>query len=198
MNSASDLEPNSFVVPEPNIVPTGASRKIIDEAGARIAKRYGFKPEANFHDFVQNALEGNVDVAEPDERIKFGYLRVPGAANSKFDIILSPYTGDLHDRFTMAHELGHYFLHYLLQKRTDSLIIHREGTNRAESEANWFAEGFLMPSEEFQSEWERCDGYMPDMINRFRVASDLIANRKRTLDRMNSDPASDGLPNEVK
>lgn len=197
MNLPSDLGSESFSVPEPDITPTGASRKVIDEAGARIAKRYGFNPGGNLHDFVQKVLGGNVEVAEPDERIKFGYLRVPGSATSKFDIFLSPYTGDLHDRFTMAHELGHYFLHYLLPKRSAPLVIHREGKNRAESEANWFAEGFLMPAEEFNKEWKKCDGYMPDMINRFHVASDIISDRRRTLDRINSDLESDGIRNEA-
>lgn len=166
---------------EPPIQPTGASRQVIDAAGAKIARKFGFKPGTDLRDFIENKLGGKVDVAEPEERLEFGYLRVPGRSGDKFDIVLSPYTGEFHDRFTMAHELGHYFLHYLFQNRTDSLVIKREGTNRAESEANWFAEGFLMPADEFEKELAESEGYLPSMVYRFRVASDLISHRARTL-----------------
>jgi Zn-dependent peptidase ImmA (M78 family) len=75
----------------------------------------------------------------------------------------------------MAHELGHYFLHYLFQNQTESLVIKREGTNRAESEANWFAEAFLMPAEEFEKEFAESEGYLPSMIYRFQKALELRA-----------------------
>lgn len=178
--SSLGLPPESPPI-EPPIQPTGASRQVIDDAAAKIASKFGFTPGSDLRAFIENKLGGKVIVAEPEERLEFGYLRVPGQSNSKFDIVLSPYTGEFHDRFTMAHELGHYFLHYLFQNRSGSLVINREGTNRAESEANWFAEGFLMPAEEFEKELKESDGYLPSMIYRFRVASDLISHRARIL-----------------
>lgn len=179
---------------EPPIQPTGASRQVIDDAAAKIARKFGFSPGADLKDFIESKLGGKVEVAEPEERLEYGYLRVPGRSGHKFDIVLSPYTGEFHDRFTMAHELGHYFLHYLFQSREDSLVINREGTNRAESEANWFAEGFLMPAEEFEKELKESDGYLPSMIYRFRVASDLISHRARVLKSLKNAIGDESIP----
>jgi len=172
---------NDSLLADAQIKPTEASRKVIDDAATRIARLFGFQPGDDLRTFIVEKLGGNVEVAEPDERLEFGYLRVPGKEGGKFDIVLSPYTGEFHDRFTMAHELGHYFLHYLFQNRSDGLTIKREGTNRAESEANWFAEAFLMPAEEFEKEMAESGGYLPSLVYRFRVASDLIDHRSRTL-----------------
>lgn len=168
---------------EPDIKPLGASRSAIDNAAAALAKKLGFEPGSDLKAFIEDKLGGKVSVASPEERMgDYGYLRVEPSGNHRFEVVLSPYTGEFHDRFTMAHELGHYFLHYLFQKRSDRLVVNREGTSRAESEANWFAEGFLMPAQEFKAEWETSKGYVPQMIHKFRVASDLIAHRNRVLD----------------
>lgn len=192
MNSLGPLHDSPPI--EPPIKPTGASRQVIDAAAAKIATKFGFTPGADLRVFIENKLGGKVVVAEPEERLEFGYLRVPGRTDSKFDIVLSPYTGEFHDRFTMAHELGHYFLHYLFQNRNDSLVIKREGTNRAESEANWFAEGFLMPAEEFEKELAESEGYLPSMVYRFRVASDLISHRARTLKSLRHSSGEESAP----
>lgn len=75
-----------------------------------------------------------------------------------FTIYLSPHTSLKRDRFTIAHELGHLFLHLNSIKEDNAENIMRatrwvdeEDTSqqRAEWEANWFAAAFLMPSEEF-------------------------------------------------
>ncbi len=177
----------------PPISPTGASRKVIDDAASLIGKKLEFQTGGDLRELIETRLQGSVKIAPPEERLQYGYLRVPGTENHKFDIVLSPYTGDFHDRFTMAHELGHYFLHYVFQERVDELIINREGTDRAESEANWFAEALLMPADAFEKAWKECEGYLPEMIYRFRVASDLIAHRRRVLDQLKNITEPDGL-----
>lgn len=62
---------------------------------------------------------------------------------SDFDIILPSYTSVLRDKFTLAHELGHYFLHF--NSEDERKMAARMGSGRIEWEANWFAASLLMP-----------------------------------------------------
>lgn len=84
-----------------------------------------------------------------------------------FDILLPSYTSPLRDRFTIAHELGHYFLHS--EQGVRPIIAFRRGSTRIEWEANWFAASFLMPREEFDA--READGYdIPDLAAYFSVS----------------------------
>lgn len=75
-----------------------------------------------------------------------------------FDIVLSEYTSPNRDRFTIAHELGHLFLHLkkVQEQNPDCGMRATRWVDeadkiqqRAEWEANWFAAAFLMPEEQF-------------------------------------------------
>lgn len=82
---------------------------------------------------------------------------------SKFDefrIVISEHTSAKRDRFTIAHELGHLFLHLAkVQEQEPGAIMratrHVDKTDRiqqrAEWEANWFAAQLLMPRVEFKA-----------------------------------------------
>ena len=58
--------------------------------------------------------------------------------------------------FTIAHELGHLFLHMGYQideelwKNSDNMILNRFGNSERELEANEFAAAFLMPEKEYK------------------------------------------------
>lgn len=74
-----------------------------------------------------------------------------------FRILVSPFQDEKRRRFTVAHELGHLFLHmgYLtnkeLWKRQGEKEYHRAGSVSSEKEyqANEFAAAFLMPRDEY-------------------------------------------------
>ncbi len=66
-----------------------------------------------------------------------------------FDIVLPDHSTPRRDRFTVAHELGHFFLHAWMGQRP--LKAARNGSDRAEWEANWFAAGLLMPKAKFKA-----------------------------------------------
>lgn len=72
-----------------------------------------------------------------------------------FRILVSPFQDEKRRRFTIAHELGHLFLHmgYLtnaeLWERQDENIYHRLGSSEKEYQANEFAAAFLMPQKEY-------------------------------------------------
>ena len=71
-----------------------------------------------------------------------------------FIIYLSDFTGLVKDRFTIAHELGHYVMHSEMGK-TPVAVARHVSSDRVEAEANWFAEGFLMPENIFRKEFKR-------------------------------------------
>jgi len=67
-------------------------------------------------------------------------------------IVVNANTSQKRQRFTKAHELGHYLLH----KNPDDPIFHRDerssqGTDRVEIDANTFAAELLMPAEEVRT-----------------------------------------------
>ena len=72
-----------------------------------------------------------------------------------FIIYLPQMTSSRRDRFTIAHELGHYFLHYLHAKREDPASFGRGDRNLVETQANVFASSLLMPAKQFTTHWRR-------------------------------------------
>ncbi|MEM6277262.1 MAG: ImmA/IrrE family metallo-endopeptidase [Pseudomonadota bacterium] len=80
-----------------------------------------------------------------------------------FTIYLSAHTGALRDHFTIAHELGHFLLHWprvkssgnaSRMKATRMVDSENKELVRCEWEANWFASAFLMPEAEFREAFE--------------------------------------------
>jgi Zn-dependent peptidase ImmA (M78 family) len=108
----------------------------------------------------------------------------------EFTIYLSPFTGPLRDRFTIAHELGHYFLHSKVGKKR--IRVPRAGGGREEWEANWFAAGFLMPEEMFRKEWGNCHGNCHGNIgmiaSKFAVSTFTTRRRAQELGLISDTP----------
>src|SRR5690606_28354816 len=67
-----------------------------------------------------------------------------------FTIYIPPFTSERRDRFTIAHELGHYFLHYRIPKLSKEVTFGRTGGTASETQANVFASNLLMPKSRFQ------------------------------------------------
>lgn len=94
----------------------------------------------------------------------------------KFEITLAHHTGTLRDRFTIAHELGHYVLHYLYPtqvqgKTLGKVIAQRYGSGLEETEANLFAACFLMPEDEYRKQFELLAGSHTDLSENFGVST---------------------------
>lgn len=124
---------------------------IVKEIGGRIS----------YHDF-----EGLVEADS-------GSLLVNGEAD--FEVRLSSSTSGVRDRFTIAHELGHYVLHYLYARQNghehlDRMSAKRFGSDRAEWEANWFAAAFLMPRAAFEAAYRQHDGKISPLAGAFEVS----------------------------
>ena len=94
-------------------------------------------------------------------------------------------------RFSIAHELGHHFLHLLedgeiVDKRAD---MFREKEPSVESmspeqlreiQANWFAAALLMPEDLVRAEWHKYPN-MTRMAERFNVSEEAMGYRIDTL-----------------
>lgn len=105
----------------------------------------------------------------------------------------SPY----HLRFTIAHELGHYFLHLMednaikdgeVRDRLINIFLEREPAAgpisedlMREIEANWFAIELLMPMEFIREEWNR-NPSLTSLARMFGVTEDAIGYRVADLD----------------
>ena len=82
----------------------------------------------------------------------------------KFIIRLSSHTSALRDNFTIAHELGHFVLHWPIVKQknpgcgmkaTRKVDGSNDDLRRCEWEANWFASAFLMPERHFRDAYKK-------------------------------------------
>ena len=120
-------------------------KNAIYQFAEQISKKYRESINAtnniNLYDFVEY-LKGFVHCFNLSD-----YLNISGSIfvheKNSFDIVLPIFTSPIRDRFTIAHEIGHYFLHSLAGER--KICANREGSNLVEWEANWFAASFLMP-----------------------------------------------------
>lgn len=137
--------------------PSGLSYGAIRDYAERIGEAHGIYSSsgcADVHRLV-SVLGGHVEIADwgSDESLHVD-------DEDSFTVYLPPSTSLRRDRFTLAHELGHYFLHYLYPEREGTASFNRGSRNRAETEANVFASSLLMPERAFKQAHER---YYPDL-----------------------------------
>ncbi|HZM63672.1 MAG TPA: ImmA/IrrE family metallo-endopeptidase [Candidatus Saccharimonadales bacterium] len=90
--------------------------------------------------------------------------------------------------FTLAHELGHYFLHHKSNEydvyRRDSLYA--EGKPEKEQEADYFAAELLMPEEliqRFKSRYDLDDNNISSLSKLFGVSPGAMRYRLKDLSR---------------
>ena len=140
---------NAYPPPEPTWLPKARIQALAEE----FAEKIGFSPGRSLREFVEK-LNGKIQYygeEDLDRDRRGGSLIVE---KSGFVIKLSNFTGILRDRFTIAHELGHFVLHaHCGAKAPLEADRHMPSTpsddqERAEWEANWFAGAFLMPTKE--------------------------------------------------
>lgn len=124
------------------------SNRAISEYAERIGRfhnAYSAEGRADIAWLVR-ALGGSVDVSDSVFAREALTVNAPG----DFLVHLPPMTSDRRDRFTIAHELGHYFLHYLEPAVEGPKTFGRGERNRGETQANVFAAALLMPAEFFR------------------------------------------------
>jgi predicted transcriptional regulator len=130
----------------------GLTNSAVAEYAERVGAHHKIYASSGSADIAQlvAALGGRVETSSA--------LLAPEALTvherGRFTIHLPALTSDRRDRFTIAHELGHYFLHYLLPGETGEKKFGRGSQNRPETEANIFAASLLMPAQAYQRAFE--------------------------------------------
>lgn len=88
-------------------------------------------------------------------------------------------------RFTIAHELGHYILHSHLVAEQGEMkdgVLFRDGdTNNAEVAANQLASELLMPENQFRQAIKEGIQSIDDLANKFGVSSLAVRYRAKDL-----------------
>ncbi len=85
-------------------------------------------------------------------------------------------------RFTIAHELGHFIKHSMRCDEFSDAAFFRNGeTNPMEAEANGFAAELLMPAESFRRYIERESSEVDKIANHFQVSALAVRIRAKQL-----------------
>lgn len=134
----------------------------------------------NLNDVINN-IGAEISFVNPlSDDNSFNGSMLVNKTDKTININLSNLTGELRNNFTIAHELGHLYLH-AKNIEQDIIEFNRYGSGRLEWEANWFAAAFLMPKKEFI---EKCDEFNSDNFELslyFNVSESAIKIRKKDL-----------------
>lgn len=158
--------------------PAGQTKAAVFKIAEAFAAEVGFVPGDRIEPLV-GRLGGTVEYLSSLEGLDpvDGSLVVYGP--NKFVISVATFTGAERNRFTIAHELGHYVLHSGRGQRR--IKAARFGSHRAEWEANWFAAAFLMPGADFKTTYKRHDGDLEAVAARYLVSSKAAEVRRDAL-----------------
>lgn len=165
------------------------ARKYISELARRVMNVYGIKtPISNIEDFVR-ILGGEIETKTDFDDLCDGTIRKSG--EHSFVIALSPFQSEQRKMFTIAHELGHLFLHmgFMVDKelweKQDQKVYTRFGTSEQEYQANEFAASLLMPEELYKQVIEnntKGNGVnMSQVASHFNVSITAAINRGKFL-----------------
>jgi Zn-dependent peptidase ImmA (M78 family) len=165
--------------------PSNLTKASVSGLAERFAVDVGFLPGADIEAIVAK-LSGKITYQDfwDLEDTTDGSIVIDGPG--KFHVFLGSHISPDRTRFTIAHELGHYVLHYLLpnfQGRDVGPVRARRygGRDRTEYEANWFAAAFLMPEQAFRETFVECGGDMVEIASHFRVSISAAGIRVKTL-----------------
>lgn len=164
--------------------PLCASRSDVQREADKIRRSLEYRPGDDISAVVAR-LGGRINFRSFWETLtsEDGSIVIRGPRD--FDIYLSDATSPRRDRFTIAHELGHYFLHFARQRATmpegSIMVAQRSATGREETEAHWFAAEFLMPAQEFKKAWLDYDHNVPALASHFDVSTHAVEVRVSSL-----------------
>lgn len=163
-------------------------RELINDLTRDVIENYGIKiPITDVNKIIKD-IGGNIIQNEELSSYSDGFIKKNGEQG--FEIVVSPHQQSNRLNFTIAHELGHLFLHMVFQTnwelwRTQKITYYRKGTSEEEYEANEFAAALLMPREKYKEVMERfTEGNAVDtakIADYFHVSTNAASNRGKWL-----------------
>lgn len=156
-------------------VACNANKGAIEAFASRFAAQLGYGAGAPLRPVVER-LGGRI-IYQTLDSLGDASIFVYGQGN--FEIFLPDDTSPVRDRFSIAHELGHYVLHFPLTDQRP-MKAYRFGSDRVEWEANWFAAGFLMPADEFKQHFNGAAS-LRAIAKRFGVSMAAAEARAKAL-----------------
>lgn len=169
-----------------NPIPARASRDNIWALAEDIARKLGFKRGDPIEPLVTE-LGGKISFNNPAGEEVQESIRVEPQGG--FTIFLPAVTSARRDKFTIAHELGHLFLHFPFVQRqhpgqgmraTRWVDESNSDLQRCEWEANWFAASFVMPKADFIAAYEKIKD-VEQLADRFGVSQKAAEVRIKSL-----------------
>lgn len=161
----------------PEATASGLPKAHVWSLAEQFAQRESFMPGDRIEPLI--ARLGGTLTYGWDSIFEDGSLSVWGPGS--FEIRVSPANGAERNRFTIAHELGHYVLHS--HQGRQMIRAARIGTksDRVEWEANWFASAFLMPAGDFRDSWAYYSGNLSLVATRYMVSPKAVEVRAQSL-----------------
>jgi len=127
----------------------------------------------------------NIHIMNIDPLEKKHGRQISGAlfiADGRKDIIVNEKDVPERQRFTIAHELGHYFLHHDSNSETDAIISFRGERNNLEFQADQFAAELLMPPGRLKEEYKKLSvPSISALAKKFNVSNAAMHYRLDTL-----------------
>ena len=173
------------------VAPIGWTKRAVLDVAEKLATAWDLEPGEPLDGLVKK-LGGNLeyqDALSVDES-EDGSILIDG--RQKFRIFVPDYVSYERNRFTIAHEVGHYVLHYVAPKldgkrikAARSSLPSQQQAVRAEREADWFAFGLLMPKMKFLQKCEESSADLNAVARYFGVSTQ---DAKWQLGYYNADP----------
>lgn len=126
---------------------TGQPRECIEEFAGQVSSHLGYRAGYSIFDVVER-IGGSIHRVSGQALLRSLSHSLIVRSMHDFEINLE---SDIYldaARMRVAHELGHLFMHYKNANFDGSDVMHapRYDDSRADLEADWFAEAFLMPA----------------------------------------------------
>lgn len=164
-------------------------RRLINNLTEDIIRAFNLPTPITDIDAVVQQLGGRVVNGYNSENMSSGSVQ---RENNGFVIFVSPFQNEERRTFTIAHELGHLFLHMgyrlnqeLWDNQREGRTYYRSGNSLAEYQANEFAAAFLMPREEYKRVMdENTEGRIVEtrkIAEYFHVSVSAASNRGKFL-----------------
>jgi IrrE N-terminal-like domain len=176
LSSAIMLSATSTAFIKPS--PANLTKQAVDKFAGEVAQRLGYTPGADLEAIV-TSIGGQIRYDTWEHTGEDGSLEVYPGSSPSFVIRLAAFNGNLRNRFTIAHELGHYFLHSGGGKKP--IRVARADSGRLEWEANWFAAAFLLPADQFIQDWTKYGKSAARLVSVYKVSEAVVDIRLENL-----------------